>query len=111
MNDNEVYILLFVVFIVLLYFLIKFKRDINSSNKLTAEHKEKIKYLRTINSENEHKRINLKHETEKEISALHHKIENLEAKIKDGTKNQVVAMLKSQKNKRDRVLNQVGLSE
>ena len=76
-----------------------------------VEQEEKIKYLRQISAENDHRHITATHESEKEILELKHAIEGLETKIKEGTKNQVVSMLEAQKNKRAKVLNKAGISE
>lgn len=113
MTQNTIYILasiMLLVVIFLLYLLIKYKKEIKNKNNLIIQHEEKIKYLRQISAENEHRKTAIEHETEKEIIALKHKIEGLEIKMKEGTKNQVVAMIEAQRNKRARALKTAELS-
>jgi DNA mismatch repair ATPase MutS len=73
------------------------------------EHEEKIKYLRQTHVEYEYNQTQKEHSHEKKVLELKHTIENLEEKINDGTKNQVVAKLEAYKNKRDQQLKRVNL--
>ena len=100
-----------IILLLLLVMLVKSRKELHTKKALIEEYEEKIKYLRQVGAENEHKRATIEHETEKEMLTLKYKIEGLEKKINEGTKNQVVAMIKAQQNKRARVLQQAGISE
>ena len=101
-------VVVFVVFF-LLYILLKQKSLLSEKNITIVKHEEKIKFLRQIQSENEYKQTQKEHATEKSILELHHTIKNLEEKINDGTKNQVVAKLEAYKTKRERQLKHINL--
>jgi len=77
--------------------------------KTCIEHEEKIKFLRQTHLEYQYKQSQKEHLSEKKVLELEHTIQNLEEKINDGTKNQVVAKLEAYKNKREKQLNRVNL--
>ena len=111
-NDNYIlYIAAFMLLVILLLLMLVFtyKKELRQRKKRITHYKEKVKYLRQITAENEHRHSNFTHETEKTIMHLDHTIEALELKVKEGTKNQVVSMLETQKNKRAKQLERAGL--
>jgi len=73
------------------------------------EKEEKINWLRQRAIVSEQKQVEKEHENEKEILRLQHTIDALEAKAKEGTKNQVVAKIESQQATRERLLERAGL--
>jgi len=97
--------------LVLLYLVFKYKNDLKNANILLEEKEDKITWFRQIEAENERKRIDLAHTVALETQALQNSIDTLEKEAKEGTKNQVVTMIKAQQNKRARVLQQAGISE
>ncbi len=72
---------------------------------LLAEKEEKITWLRQIHAEHEQSHLHKEKELEKEILRLTHANENLELKLKEGTKNQVVNKIEELQAKRQTVLN------
>ncbi len=87
------------------------KGQLNEKRELLGEKEEKIAWLRKVMAQNEHAKTKLEHETEKRIMELTHTIETLERKAKEGTKNQVVAKIEAQQQKREKALSRAGLSE
>ncbi len=85
------------VVIVIIFILIK-KRS--KTAQLLEEKDEKIKWLRQISAQNDHRHAQKEQEMEKEIIKLTHTIENLELKLKEGTKNQVIAKIEELQSKR-----------
>jgi biopolymer transport protein ExbB/TolQ len=85
------------VVIVIIFILIK-KRS--KTAQLLEEKDEKIKWLRQISAQNDHRHAQKEQEMEKEIMKLTHTIENLELKLKEGTKNQVIAKIEELQSKR-----------
>jgi len=83
---------------------------LNEKRELLGEKEEKIVWLRKVMAQNEHAKTKLEHENEKKIMELTHTIEMLERKAKEGTKNQVVAKIEEQQQKRARMLERAGLS-
>jgi len=92
------------VVIIIIFILIK-KRS--KTARLLEEKEEKIKWLRQINAQNEHHHAQKEQEMEKEIMKLTHTIENLELKLKEGTKNQVIAKIEELQNKRRTAQNRI----
>ena len=68
--------------------------------QLLQEKEEKILWLTRQNAENEQQHMQREQELEKETLKLAHTIENLELRLKEGTKNQVVAKIEELQNKR-----------
>lgn len=101
-------VILFVMLVLTVSFF-RQRKTVKHNNELIIEHEEKIKFLREINAENEYKHTQEKHANEKTFLEFQHTITTLEEKIKDGTKNQVVAKLEACKNKRDQQLKRVSL--
>ena len=85
------------VVIVIIFILIR-KRS--KTAQLLEEKDEKIKWLRQISAQNDHRHAQKEQEMEKEIIKLTHTIENLELKLKEGTKNQVIAKIEELQSKR-----------
>jgi predicted RNase H-like nuclease (RuvC/YqgF family) len=110
-DDYLLYLTVFVagVILLLLTLVLSYKRELHKQQSSVTEYKDKVKYLRQITAENEHRHSTFIHETEKTIMRLEHTIEALELKVKEGTKNQVVSMLETQKNKRAKQLERAGL--
>ncbi|WP_294952279.1 hypothetical protein [Sulfurovum sp.] len=98
-------IILFLTYLVILY-----KNRIKRQNALLEEKDEKIKWFREVSAKNEYNRTKKEHELEKQIVELNHTVEMLEKKAKEGTKNQVVAKLEAQQNKRARLLERAGMT-
>lgn len=91
---------LFLFLLAMLLFLVKK----NKKNRLLLEEKEeKIKWLRKIHAENEHRYTQREQEMEKEILKQTHTIESLELKLKEGTRNQVVSKIEELQNRRQAV--------
>jgi len=97
------------IVLVLAYLLWQYKKELESKTALLEEKEEKIKYLRQIAAENDHRQSTKAHEDEKTILALQHSIETLETKAKEGTKNQVVSMIEAQQTKRAKLLERAGI--
>jgi len=110
-DDTLLYIAAFmlVVILLLLIFVFTYKKELRKQKNRNTHYKEKVKYLRQIIAENEHRHNTFTHETEKTIMGLEHTVEALELKVKEGTKNQVVSMLEAQQNKRAKQLERARL--
>ena len=101
-------VLLFVL-LILVYTIFRQRGMLKIQAKTCIEHEEKIKFLRQTHLEYQYKQSQKEHLSEKKVLELEHTIQNLEEKINDGTKNQVVAKLEAYKNKREKQLNRVNL--
>ena len=101
-------VLLF-IFLLLVYTILKQRSILKNTKKILVEHEEKIKYLRQTYAEYEYKQTQKEYANEKKVLELEHTIEHLEDKIKDGTKNQVVAKLEAYKSKREQQLKHINL--
>ena len=88
------------LFLLLLGILIVVMRKRSKDKQLLQEKEEKIIWQRQINAQNEHRHMQREQEMEKEILKLTHTIENLELRLKEGTKNQVVTKIEELQNKR-----------
>ncbi|AKF24608.1 hypothetical protein YH65_03800 [Sulfurovum lithotrophicum] len=75
--------------------------------QLLQEKEEKILQLSQDNMENEQRHLQREREFEKEILKQAHTIENLELKLKEGTKNQVVSKIEELQKKRQTVQNRL----
>lgn len=100
---------LFIV-LVLVYFVNKYKKAVAKNKLLIDEQKEKIKWLRQVFAENEHKFTQTEHDLEKKILLLNATIQSLEEQAKNGTKNQVVAKLEALQSKREKLLQRANIN-
>ena len=85
------------------------KKRLTETEKLLEEKEEKVLWFRQITAQHEQAKTKEDHETEKKILQLNHTIETLERKLKEGTKNQVVAKIEAQQHKRDNALSRTDL--
>ena len=69
-----------VVFLRLIWMVVRYKNDINRLKKELEEKEEKIQWLKQLEVQNEQKRVQSEHEREKEILELNIKIKELESK-------------------------------
>ncbi|BAF72553.1 hypothetical protein [Sulfurovum sp. NBC37-1] len=76
--------------------------------QLLQEKEEKILQLSQDNMENEQRHLQREREFEKEILKQAHTIENLELKLKEGTKNQVVSKIEELQKKRQAAQGRLG---
>ncbi len=100
-----------VMFFVALLNLFLFRRSVKKNRALLDEKEEKIEFLRKINVENEQRTTRKKHKLEKKILKLEHEKEKLEAKLKDGSKNQVVSKIEEYQRQRAKQLDRAGLQK
>jgi hypothetical protein len=91
------------LFLLLLAITIVQMRKSSQDKVLLAEKEEKITWLRQIHAEHEHAHLEKEKTLESEILKLTHANENLELKLKEGTKNQVVTKIEELQNKRQTV--------
>jgi len=96
-----------VVFLGLIWMVVKYQNDVNRLKKELEEKEEKIQWLKQLEAQNEQKRVQNEHEREKEILELNSKIKELESKAKESSKNQVVAMIESQRDRRDKIIDRL----
>jgi len=96
-----------VVFLGLIWMVVKYQNDVNRLKKELEEKEEKIQWLKQIEAQNEQKRVQNEHERDKEILELNSKIKELESKAKESSKNQVVAMIESQRDRRDKIIDRL----
>ena len=96
-----------VVFLGLIWMVVKYQNDANRLKKELEEKVEKIQWLKQIEAQNEQKRVQNEHERDKEILELNSKIKELESKAKESSKNQVVAMIESQRDRRDKIIDRL----
>jgi len=96
-----------VVFLGLIWMVVKYQNDANRLKKELEEKEEKIQWLKQIEAQNEQKRVQNEHERDKEILELNSKIKELESKAKESSKNQVVAMIESQRDRRDKIIDRL----
>jgi uncharacterized protein HemX len=102
-------IVMVVIILALLYGVKQYKNLVHRQKETLKEKDEKITWLREISAENDHRNLNKIHQFEKDIQALNHTIATLELKVKEGTKNQVVAKIEAQQRKRASQLERAGL--
>lgn len=96
--------------LVLLYLVLKYKKELNQTRKHLGEKEEKIALFQQKDTESEQKKVALSHKVELKIQAFQHTIEKLKKDAKEGTKNQVIAKLEAQQSKREKLLKRSGLS-
>jgi Na+-transporting methylmalonyl-CoA/oxaloacetate decarboxylase gamma subunit len=91
------------LFLLLLAIAIVQMRKNSQDRQILKEKEEKITWLRQIYAEKEHNHLQDVQKMEKEILKLTHSNENLELRLKEGTKNQVVNKIEELQNKRQTV--------
>ena len=96
-----------VVFLGLIWMVVKYQNDVSRLKKELEEKEEKIQWLKQLEAQNEQKRVQNEHEREKEILELNSKIKELESKAKESSKNQEVAMIESQRDRRDKIIDRL----
>jgi predicted Holliday junction resolvase-like endonuclease len=96
-----------VVFLGLIWMVVKYQSDVSRLKKELEEKEEKVQWLKQLEAQNEQKRVQNEHEREKEILELNGKIKELESKAKESSKNQVVAMIESQRDRRDKIIDRL----
>jgi len=94
-------------FLLMLAIIIVQMRKSSKEKELLREKEEKITWLRQIHAENEHRHLQKVQEMEKENLKLLHRIDDLERKLKEGTKNQVVSKIEELQSKRRTVENRI----
>lgn len=97
--------------LLLLFLLLRYKKLFHALQSSIKEKDEKIKYLRQTHAEYEYNKTEGDHSHEKEIIALNHTIEQLELKLREGTKNQVVAKIEALQTQRDKQREHAGLAK
>jgi len=96
-----------VVFLALIWMVVKYQSSISKLKKELEEKEEKIQWFKQLTAQNEQKQVEKDHENEKAIIELNNKIKELEAKAKESSKDQVVAMIEAQRAKRDKILDRL----
>ncbi|MCF6244994.1 MAG: hypothetical protein L3J43_08140 [Sulfurovum sp.] len=97
-------ILVALVFMGLLYLLVKYKKELKAKD-------EKIKSLHQANEQSEKRHEEKAQEAQSKIVALTHEVNTLQREASEGTKNQVVTKIEAQQNRRARELKRAGLEE
>jgi ABC-type transport system involved in cytochrome bd biosynthesis fused ATPase/permease subunit len=100
-----------VIAVILFFMWLSCKQKRKSDTAILEEKEEKITWLRRIGAENEHRRTTKIQELEKQIVEQNHTIDKLEQKLREGTKNQVVAKLEALQRKREQALSQAGMEK
>jgi hypothetical protein len=95
------------LFLLLLAIVLVQIRKGTQDKALLSEKEEKITWLRQIHAEHEQSHLHKEKELEKEILRLTHANENLELRLKEGTKNQVVSKIEELQSKRQTVQNRL----
>jgi len=114
--QNPIYLIYVAIFaliayVILLFLAFKYKNAFQKATLLLKEKEEKIKYLRQTHAEYEYNKTQDDHKHEKERIALNHTIEQLELKLSEGTKNQVVSKIEALQNQRDKQRKRAGLTK
>jgi len=103
------YVIIFVLILSIFIIIQRYAKIIRQKKDIIAEHEEKIKWFRQITGENEHKKMTQEHQSEKEILELKHTIENLEQKVKEGEKNQIVSKIEMYQERRSKLFERAGI--
>lgn len=116
LTDHPIYFVYLAIFgisvsLLLLFVLLRYKKTLHTLRSSIKEKDEKIKYLRQTHAEYEYNKIEGDHRHEKEIIALNHTIEQLELKLSQGTKNQVVTKIEALQAQRDKQRKYAGLEK
>jgi Tfp pilus assembly protein PilO len=99
-HDTSLFIIILFMFLLLISIYAFFIKKSAKKEELLQEKEKKITWLRQVHAEDEHRHFKNAQETEKEIIALKHTIADLERKLQEGTKNQVVAKIEALQKKR-----------
>ena len=91
--------------LMLIVIIVQFRRGSKEREQLEEKEK-KITWLRQLHAEKEQAHLETVKELEKENLRLSHKIEELERKLQEGTKNQVVHKIEALQKKRHRAAKQ-----
>ncbi len=107
MQNTSLYLSIFflILFIVSIYAF--YVNKCNQKNILLQEKEKEIIALHQRYAEQEKEYFTKESEREKEILSLNHTIENMERKLQEGTKNQVVAKIESLQKKRQNKQNHI----
>jgi len=99
-QNTSLYLAMFflILFIVSIYAF--YVNKCNQKNSLLQKKEKEIIALHQRNAEQEREYLTKKSEKEKEILSLNHTITDLERKLQEGTKNQVVAKIEALQKKR-----------
>jgi len=97
------YVIIFLAFITLVGVFLFFNKRRN--DKLISEKDKKIEKLEKLNDDNKKKEL----EFEKEMSNLNRDVLELNKKIKEGEKSQVVSKIEECENRRDKQLKRIGV--
>ena len=97
------------ILLILIYFVVKYKKTITKKETRIQEQEEKIQWLRQVFAENEYKFTQNEHALEKKILLLNSNIQSLEETAKNGTKNQVVSKLEALQSKREKLLQRANI--
>jgi uncharacterized membrane protein YgaE (UPF0421/DUF939 family) len=110
-EGNEAYIAIGLVFALLVFAVLFFVRSSEAKRLRTQlkEKEEKVEWLRRIKGENEYRLNQRIQELEKQTTELQHTIEDLERRLREGTKNQVVAKLEALQRKREQAMREAGM--
>ena len=103
------YVIIFVLILSIFIIIQRYAKIIIQKEDIIAKHEEKIKWFRQVSAENEHKKTTQEHQSEKEILELKHTIENLEQKVKEGEKNQIVSKIEMYQERRSKLFERAGI--
>ena len=99
--QKEIALTALAIAILLIVLFVAQRKELKEAEALIKEKDEKIAWLRQIHAQNEHRLTQKIQELEKESMQQNHKIDKLETKLKEGTKNQVVAKIEELRAKRE----------
>ena len=99
-HSSSVYLIMLFLLLALIVTYAFFINKCNDKQKLLEEKDANITTLKKQERENETASLKKNQEIEKEILSLQHTIADLERKIQEGTKNQVVAKIEALQRKR-----------
>jgi heme exporter protein D len=98
-----------ILIFILLYRLKQSKKSLKNIKELLSKKEIEIENLYGVITKAEQKETQEKHQGEKEILELNHKIRTLEEKLKEGIKSQVISKIVEYQNRRSKVLDRVGI--
>ena len=99
-HSSSIYLIMLFLLLALIITYAFFINKCDKKKKFIEEKDEKIATYEKQERENETSSLKKDKEVEKEILTLQHTIANLERKIQEGTKNQVVAKIEALQKKR-----------
>jgi choline-glycine betaine transporter len=100
MQNTSVYLAIFFLILFIISIYAFYVNKCNHKNSLLHKKEKEIIELHQCNAEQEREYLTKKYEKEKEILSLNHIIADLERKLQEGTKNQVVAKIEALQKKR-----------